>query len=176
MEEKKQDEKLNSVLSEAEEAENNVEAMLAMDEELPEAAAEAEAVLDAAEEVLVGRVEVAQGVYQGRGVGVVEPPAAVLADRLLLERGERLRGVEVGHRPAALDVEGVRRLVPGALPVFADDTLARLVELRDLHGLARAQVRRLALGEEVVVDVPAAAEVDGEVAPLLLVGIDPVFV
>ena len=50
MEEKKQDEKLNSVLSEAEEAENNVEAKLAMDEELPEAAAEAEAVLDAAEE------------------------------------------------------------------------------------------------------------------------------
>ena len=36
MEEKKQDEKLNSVLSEAEEAENNVEAKLAMDEELPE--------------------------------------------------------------------------------------------------------------------------------------------
>ena len=50
MEEKKQDEKLNSVLSEAEEAENNVETKLAMDEELPEAAAEAEAVLDAAEE------------------------------------------------------------------------------------------------------------------------------
>lgn len=50
MEEKKQDEKLNSVLSEAEEAENNVEAKLAMDEELPEAAEEAEAVLDAAEE------------------------------------------------------------------------------------------------------------------------------
>lgn len=50
MEEKKQDEKLNSVLSEAEEAENNVEAKLAMDEEFPEAAAEAEAVLDAAEE------------------------------------------------------------------------------------------------------------------------------
>lgn len=50
MEEKKQDEKLNSVLSEAEEAENNVEAILAMDEEFPEAAAEAEAVLDAAEE------------------------------------------------------------------------------------------------------------------------------
>lgn len=50
MEEKKQDEKLNSVLSEAEEAENNVEAKLAMDEDFPEAAAEAEAVLDAAEE------------------------------------------------------------------------------------------------------------------------------
>ena len=50
MEEKKQDEKIESVLAEAEEAESNVENARALEEELPETAAEAEAVLDAADE------------------------------------------------------------------------------------------------------------------------------
>lgn len=50
MEEKKQDEKIESVLAEAEEAESNVENARALEEEMPETAAEAEAVLDAADE------------------------------------------------------------------------------------------------------------------------------
>ncbi len=50
MEEKKQDEKIESVLAEAEEAESNVENKLALEAEMPEASAEADAVLDAAEE------------------------------------------------------------------------------------------------------------------------------
>ena len=50
MEEKKQDEKIDSVLAEAEEAESNVENARALEEEMPETAAEAEAVLDAADE------------------------------------------------------------------------------------------------------------------------------
>ena len=50
MEEKKQDEKLESVLAEAKDAQSNVENTLALEAEMPEAAAEAEAVLNAAEE------------------------------------------------------------------------------------------------------------------------------
>ena len=50
MEERKQDEKLESVLAEAEKAESNVENKLALEAEMPEASAEADAVLDAAEE------------------------------------------------------------------------------------------------------------------------------
>lgn len=50
MEEKKQDEKIESVLAEAEEAESNVENARALEEEMPETAADAEAVLDAADE------------------------------------------------------------------------------------------------------------------------------
>ncbi len=50
MEEKKKDEKIESVLAEAEEAESNVENARALEEEMPETAAEAEAVLDAADE------------------------------------------------------------------------------------------------------------------------------
>lgn len=50
MEEKKQDEKIESVLAEAEEAESNVENARALEEEMPETAAEAEAVLNAADE------------------------------------------------------------------------------------------------------------------------------
>ena len=50
MEEKKKDEKIESVLAEAEEAESNVENARALEEEMPETAAEAEAVLNAADE------------------------------------------------------------------------------------------------------------------------------